>query len=148
MYSHCNIFSYLNLFSQHLTTTEKKIFAKQKDFLALSLIINELWSGGGKTWIKSQSSILRQLEPVLDALQQTKLGVGLDLTQVAVMLLREAVKAKVCQSSTETHTQAEVVEVPVDRSLLAIKSRTSGSAVTMLGREETVLFSGSLDKVT
>lgn len=49
-----------------------------------------------------------------------------------VVLLREAVKAEVCQSSTETQTQAGAVEVPVGRSLLAHKEQ---NIVTMLGRE-------------
>lgn len=60
-----------------------------------------------------------------------------ELTQVllcCVVLLREAVKAEVCQSSTETRTQAGVAEVPVDGSLLARK-QNSWQCITMLGRE-------------
>lgn len=65
-----------------------------------------------------------------------------------MVLLREAVKAKVCQSSTETHTQAGVVEVPVDRSLLAHKEQNIWQCSNHFREGETVLFSGSLDKVT
>lgn len=75
----------------------------------------------------------------------------LELTEVllcCVVFLREAVKAGVCQFSTETHTQAGVVEVPVDRSLLAHMEQNIWQCSNH-GREgETVLFSGSLDKVT
>lgn len=64
-----------------------------------------------------------------------------------VMLLPEAVKAKECWSSTEIHAQAGVVEVPVDRSLLAHKQNI-WQCSNHVREGETVLFSGSLDKVT
>lgn len=65
-----------------------------------------------------------------------------------VVLLHVAVKAKVCQSSTETHTQAGVVEVPGDRSLLAHKDQNIWQCSNHVREGETVLFSGSLHKVT
>lgn len=65
-----------------------------------------------------------------------------------VVLLREAMKAKVCQFSTETHTQAGVAEVPVDRGLLAHKEQNIWQCSNHVREGETVLFSGSLDKVT
>lgn len=42
----------------------------------LKFDINELWSGGDDTWMKSQGFTVRQLEPVLAALKQSKLGVA------------------------------------------------------------------------
>lgn len=64
-----------------------------------------------------------------------------------MVLLPEAVKAKVCYSSTEVHTQAGVVEVPVDRSLSAHKQNI-WQCSNHVREGETVLFIGSLDKVT
>lgn len=64
-----------------------------------------------------------------------------------VVLLCEAVKAEVCQSSTETRTQAGV-EVSVDSSLLAHKEQNIWQCSNHVRERETVLFSGSLDKVT
>lgn len=64
-----------------------------------------------------------------------------------MVLLHEAAKAEVCQSSTETHTQAGAVEVPVDRSLLAHKEQNIWQCSNHV-REGETLFSGSLDKVT
>lgn len=64
-----------------------------------------------------------------------------------VVLLCEAVKAKVCQSSTETRTQAGV-EVPVDSSLLAHEEQNIWQCSNHVREGETVFFSGSLDKVT
>lgn len=66
----------------------------------------------------------------------------------SVVLLREAVKAEVCQSGTETHTQAGAVEVPVDKSVLAHKEQNIWQCSNHVREGETVLFSGSLDKVT
>lgn len=65
-----------------------------------------------------------------------------------VVLLPEAVKAEVYESSTETHTQAGVVELPVGRSLLAHKEQNIWQCSNRVREGETVLFSGSLDKVT
>lgn len=65
-----------------------------------------------------------------------------------MVLLPEAVKAKLCQSGTETGTQAGVVEVPVDRSPLASKEQNIWQCSNGVREGEIVLFSGSLDKVT
>lgn len=64
------------------------------------------------------------------------------------VLLPEAVKAKVCQSSPETHTQTGVVEILVDRSFLAHKEQNTWQHSNCVREGETVLFSGSLDTVT
>lgn len=56
-----------------------------------------------------------------------------------VVLLREAVKAEVCQSSTETQIQAGAVEVPVDRSLLAPKEQNIWQCSNHVRDGETVL---------
>lgn len=66
----------------------------------------------------------------------------------SVVLLCEAVKAEMCRSSTETLTQAGAVEVPMDRSLLAHKEQNIWQCSNHVREGETVLFSGSLDKVT
>lgn len=66
----------------------------------------------------------------------------------SVVLLREAVKAEMCQSSTETRTQAGAVEVTVHRSLLAHREQNIWQCSNHVREGETVLFSGSLDKVT
>lgn len=64
-----------------------------------------------------------------------------------VVLLPEAVKAEVRQCSTEIHTQPEVVEVLVDGSLLTHKQNIWQFS-NRVREGETILFSGSLDKVT
>lgn len=59
-----------------------------------------------------------------------------------MVLLPEAVVAKFCQPGAETGSQAGLVEVAANRSLLACgeniwhgSNHTSGTAVTVLGRE-------------
>lgn len=65
-----------------------------------------------------------------------------------VVLLLEAMIAKLCQSSTETGTQAGAVEVPVNRSPLACEGENIWHCSNNAREGETFLFSGSLDKVT
>lgn len=64
------------------------------------------------------------------------------MLQCCVVLLPEAVVAKLCQPSTETGPQDGVVEIPANRSPLACgeniwhgSNYTSGTAVSVLGRE-------------
>lgn len=65
-----------------------------------------------------------------------------------VVLRPEAAIAKLSQSSTETGTQAGLVEVRVNRSPLACKEENIWHCSNNVREGETFLLSGSLDKVT